>query len=83
MDRLRICPVLRARLTEGIQEITDMATKQKHQKKVLPLVIINRVLFSSMCFLHISISPCAWHRASCKEDVHTVFVALKHIRKAA
>lgn len=26
-----------------------MAPKQKHQKEVLPLAIINHVLFSSMC----------------------------------
>lgn len=60
-----------------------MAPKQKHQKEVLPLMIINTVLFSSMCFLHISISPCAWHRASCKEDAHTMFAAMKQIRRAA
>lgn len=48
-----------------------MAPKQTHQK------IINCVLFASMCFLHISISPCAWHRASRQEDAHTVFCCME------
>lgn len=39
-DPLKISPVLRAPLTEGIQVI-GTAPKQKHQKKALPLVIIN------------------------------------------
>lgn len=41
VDPLKISPVLRAPLTEGIQEVIGTAPKQKHQKKVLPLVIIN------------------------------------------
>lgn len=48
-DWLRISPVLGAPLTESIQEGTGTASKQKHQKKVLPLVIIKYMLFSSTC----------------------------------
>lgn len=48
-DSLRISPVLGAPLTESIQEGPGTAPKQKHQKKVLPLVIIKFMLFSSTC----------------------------------
>ena len=48
-DSLRISPVLGTPLTESIQEGTGMAPKQKHQQKVLPLVIIKYTLFSSTC----------------------------------
>lgn len=48
-DSLRISPVLGAPLTESIQEGTGTAPKQKHQNKVLPLVIIKYILFSSTC----------------------------------